>query len=118
MNFDRETLTELALEGIDAVHDMDVTHADYARSIADTILAALPGMIAPLVWVKGVARTSVATYIVAQMDNEPEDEPEWFVYRNGKPLGALGTFDSEESACVAVETHHRAAIMAAFTGES
>ncbi len=42
MNFDRETLTELALEGIDAVHDMDVTHADYARSIADTILAAMP----------------------------------------------------------------------------
>lgn len=52
----REKLADIALEGIDAVHDMDVTHDAYAWSIADKLIAALPGMVKPLEWVVETSR--------------------------------------------------------------
>jgi len=41
----RDHLIEIIETAIDSVHDIDVTHADYARASADAILAALPAMI-------------------------------------------------------------------------
>lgn len=46
----REKLADCVLEGIDKVHDMDVTHREYANAAADAIIAALPDMVEPLVW--------------------------------------------------------------------
>ena len=39
-----EYLSDAILEGIDAVHDMDVTHDQYAWSAADKVIAALASM--------------------------------------------------------------------------
>ena len=113
-NILREHLADAILEGFDAVHDMDVTHDEYAWSAADAVIAALPDMVKPLEWIRGTARTSIATYIVAQMDNEPEDATVWFIYRNGKPLGVLGVFYDEKTAQISANAHHRAQILAAF----
>lgn len=45
----RTTLADLIETAIDSVHDMDVTHRDYAEAAADAVLANVPG----LVWVQG-----------------------------------------------------------------
>lgn len=46
----REQLIEAAETAIDNVHDMDVTHHDYAVSVADAILELLKGAVKPLEW--------------------------------------------------------------------
>lgn len=40
----RYDLIDLIENAIDNVHDLDVTHRDYAEAAADAVLAALPGM--------------------------------------------------------------------------
>jgi len=42
----REDIASVIEDAIDSVHDMDVTHADYARAAADALIAALPMMVA------------------------------------------------------------------------
>jgi hypothetical protein len=82
--------------------------------IADAILAALPDMIAPLVWVNGFATCPVT---------KDRYSADW--YDAGDSCTALlinGTFDCGEMPMedlkAHAETHHNAAIMAAFTGET
>jgi hypothetical protein len=83
----------------------------YADDAANAILAALPDMIAPLVWVNGFATCPVT---------KDRYSADW--YDAGDSCTALlinGTFDCgdmpmEDLKAVA-NAHHRAAIMAAFT---
>jgi hypothetical protein len=86
--------------------------ADMDYKCADAILEALPSMIAPLVWVNGFATCPVT---------KDRYSADW--YDAGDSCTALlinGTFDCGEMPMedlkAHAETHHRAAIMAAFTG--
>jgi hypothetical protein len=38
----RDHLADIVEDAIDSVHDMDVTHRDYAEASADAIIAAMP----------------------------------------------------------------------------
>jgi hypothetical protein len=88
---------------------------------ADAILAAMPDMIAPLVWdyrgnVSCTAHTPFGKYLVETCHEDgfgmwtPRDETE-----DDPPFGY---HDDIHEAQAAANTHHRAAIMAAFTGET
>ena len=46
----RGQLIDAAEGAIDNVHDMDVTHHDYAVSVADAILELIKGAVKPLEW--------------------------------------------------------------------
>ena len=81
--------------------------------IADAILAALPDMIAPLVWgqisdaFQVAGRDYKITYYEGMKDPyKLEHSAETSYYK------------MEDAAKDAANTHHRAAIMAAFTGET
>jgi len=41
----RAALADLIETAIDSVHDMDVTHRDYAEAAADAVLANVPGLV-------------------------------------------------------------------------
>jgi hypothetical protein len=91
------------------------------QEVADEILAALPDMIAPLVWdyrgnVSCTAHTPFGKYLVETCHEDgfgmwtPRDETE-----DDPPLGYHYDIHKAQDAA---NTHHRAAIMAAFTGET
>jgi hypothetical protein len=81
---------------------------------ADAILAALPDMIAPLVWEDNSAYSALGMYKIEEYKNLCFS---WGL--NEDDLWTHGTeADSLEQAKAAANTHHRAAIMAAFTGET
>jgi hypothetical protein len=90
-------------------------------NMADDIMAALPSMIAPLVWdyrgnVSCTAHTPFGKYLVETCHEDgfgmwtPRDETE-----DDPPFGY---HDDIHEAQAAANTHHRASIMAAFTGET
>lgn len=83
---------------------------------ADVILTTLPDMIAPLVWVEDKdGRGFVALSVLGQYGCFDEGNPRWY-----SPGGSV-TYrytDTLEQAQAAANAHHRAAIMAAFTGEN
>jgi hypothetical protein len=96
----------------------DVEFYEAMRASADAILAALPDMIAPLVWERlgscRVSKVSEGQYAVEKCgdrwaywlpENDEEDEP-------------FGFEDTEWDAKGSCDAHHRAAIMAAFNGEA
>jgi hypothetical protein len=66
----------------------------------------------PLVWKTGQALTSTGNYIVVQEDWD--QEPFWFVLRNGKPAGKLGEHSTEEAAKAAAQADYEARILAAL----
>jgi hypothetical protein len=89
------------------------------HDMADAILEALPDMIAPLVWdgfISGPYKIEVYEGGIAKL---------WF---HGKAIeydeehellgGGYLTLVSIDDLIAAANTHHRAAIMAAFTGET
>jgi hypothetical protein len=87
-----------------------------AYRTADAILAALPDMIAPLVWVRSD---------VGGWNDDYHTLPTKYKIRladeNGWKLSFDGGFRycrNADEAKAAANTHHRAAIMAAFTGET
>jgi hypothetical protein len=86
---------------------------------ADRILAALPGMIAPLVWegfISGPYKIEVYDGGIANLwfyGKAIEDDDEHEVLDGGY-LTLVSLDDLKECA----NTHHRAAIMAAFNGEA
>ena len=81
---------------------------------ADAILDALPDMIAPLVWHGGMAIGLSGVYTLAEYKNLCFS---WGF--NEDDLWTHGTeADSLDEAKAAANTHLRAAIMAAFTGET
>ena len=78
-------------------------------AMADHIIAALPEMIAPLVCADRGERLRCGNYIIFHFTNGSYVE-----YVNL----ALGGGMSLDEAKAAANAHHRAAIMAAFTGET
>jgi hypothetical protein len=87
---------------------------------ADAILAALPDMIAPLVWKAGDGVTADEEYFTA---NAVTGGEYWTIEGELGCSFDMGSFyevdfSSHTEAKAAANTHHRAAIMAAFTGET
>ena len=79
---------------------------------ADAILAALPDMIAPLVWEDNSAYSVLGVYNIEEYKNLCFS---WGL--NEDDLWTYGTeADTLDAAQSAANTHHRASIMAAFTG--
>jgi hypothetical protein len=77
---------------------------------ADAILAALPDMIAPLVWMRNGSHWAGGYgYVVRKFGG---------VYMLTVRNAHDQEFDTLEQAQAAANTHHRAAIMAAFTGKT
>ena len=89
---------------------------------ADAILAALPDMIAPLVWdfngASHVASCLTGEYRISKTQNK--DNERYMVTHISLAKGShtLGYIDGLVDSLSAANTHHRAAIMAAFTGET
>jgi len=92
-------------------------HKDTFRDIADAIIAALPDMVAPLVWVKttGFWRASDCR----------DGFYEVFALSGGRSTGHhivrgqgtnIGDGTSMASDIAAANAHHAAAVVAAFTG--
>jgi hypothetical protein len=125
----RDQIAEVLEISMDNVNDMDVTFEDIARAGADAILAALPDMIAPLVW-EGVeddcfVQSEAAGYTYELSVCDTLERSCDYVWRSdvrymGKTEVNIATKStaSFEEAQAAANTHHRAAIMAAFTGET
>ena len=105
----RDHLIEIIETAIDSVHDMDVTHADYARVSADAIIAALPDMVQPLVWYNAGPEIQSQSLIHF-----------YRIYANS--AGGYTLDDSEvhsahrsqDEAKAAAQAHHVAQIMAAI----
>ena len=83
--------------------------------LADSIIAALPAMVAPLVWRKshiidwdGDYHTFPTAYTIRCVD---ELGYKW----TALGLAAGGYCITPEAACAAAEAHHNAAVVAAFT---
>jgi hypothetical protein len=74
-------------------------------------------MIAPLVWVTPAdGRGFIAVSVVGQYAVFDEDDPRWaFSRRGGYTYYYVNTL---KEAKAAANTHHRTAIMTAFTGEA
>jgi hypothetical protein len=89
-----------------------------AASTADAILSALPDMIAPLVWKKSknsrVRTTKMNMGLQYSMQISLSGGAIWSV---NTVKGWHNAFDEHEAEGN-INTHHRAAIMAAFTGET
>jgi hypothetical protein len=87
--------------------------------MAEAILAALPDMIAPLVWgakpnVNGIYKTDYLHGMYYTMKIAHAGRVYWRVNTEFSWNGV----SSEPDAQAAANTHHRAAIMAALTGET
>ena len=102
----REKLSDAVLEGIDAVHDMDVTHDAYAWSAADAIIAALPDMVKPLEWARHPIGWNCTGFMI-----DARNTKAIYVMRGlyGKPR-----FDTVEEAKAACNAHHVAQVLSAF----
>jgi hypothetical protein len=85
---------------------------------ADAILEALPDMIAPLVWVKSkngnVCTTEMILGLRYRLQISLSGKAMWSVNTDKRWHNAVDKFEAE----VHINTHHRDAIMAAFTGET
>jgi hypothetical protein len=90
-------------------HDQHIS----AASMADAILDALPDMIAPLVW---------GLHALPDILHHYSDHYTLICMADGYLVDfddlSLGHGYTLEQAQAAANTHHRAAIMAAFTGET
>jgi hypothetical protein len=81
---------------------------------ADAIIAALPDMIAPLVWEADVESYSYSTTQTGQYQVR-EAGSGWYVQLDCMRSSLVSqNLASREQAKAAANTHHRAAIMAAF----
>jgi hypothetical protein len=90
----------------------DHDHHISAASTADAILAALPDMIAPLVWAYDAGWHNAGHYVIK--GSSFEEDVMWS-YRGSY---CRTVFKNIAEAKDAANTHHRAAIMAAFTGKT
>jgi hypothetical protein len=116
---------------LEAFADAGPLVRDKWLSSADAILAAMPDMIAPLVWeVRGNYGTNEyvsGLYLISQgaePDSSSTECAGWVYVRGGSNVlvrpnkGRCDRFDNHNDAQDAANTHHRAAIMAAFNGEA
>ena len=99
-------------------HDQHIS----AASTADAILAALPDMIAPLVW-EQIAETESGEIVASGQYGIDSGATTglFYVIFNGHellddPSGSVIWYETLKDAQAAANTHHRAAIMAALTG--
>ena len=85
--------------------------------LADAILAALPDMIAPLVWDKGIVDwaglNQGGRYVACS--TFPEGAWAWWLDGDDESRDVC---ESEQAAKAAASAHHNASIMAAFNGEA
>jgi hypothetical protein len=105
----------------DIIYD-NVACVAHPENAADAILAALPDMIAPLVWEDKIAHIvengleiRLGAYMIKLWNGKLGARVEYF----GHPLHVFPqanglTLEVKDF----IQTHHRAAIMAAFTGET
>ena len=88
--------------------------------IADAILDAMADMIAPLVWkLNGTsyrARCLSGDYWIMKTQNSDNDKYMVNHLSLAKGSHTLGYIDGIQQAKAVAKTHHRAAIMVAFTG--
>lgn len=120
----RDELINLIETAIDNVHDMDVTHRDYAVSAADAVLAALMGMVKPLEWrdcphqqwrqtAKGQHQEYAITDWVMRDEYLDPVGADGFWLTGGAKSGHE-QFETIHDAKAAAENHYRAQIMAAL----
>jgi hypothetical protein len=108
MRSTRDKIEDIIEEFVSGVYDDAVGQ----REAADAILAALPDMIAPLVWVEsGLFKKIVSGMYVVQYEHNSVCLGVWTM--------GLGNYlesdhKTENEAKAAANAHHRAAIMAAF----
>jgi hypothetical protein len=98
-------------------HDQHIS----AASTADAILEALPSMIAPLVWYRaenGEAVISPRSFSGEYYKIETFQGKFTLRLHYIKHYSGLGLYPTEDAAKAAANTHHRASLMAAFTGET
>jgi hypothetical protein len=117
----REQIKDIIDESVAYDYDGSVSGFEDA---ADAILAALPDMIAPLVWEEPcqqnnrchIARTRFGDYYVDVCGGRHQA----WMESHTKPYEVeIGDFVGDLYAAeAAANTHHRATIMAAFTGET
>lgn len=104
-------LRETILAAMDSVHDMYVTHGDYA----DAIIRALPGAIKPLVWLGGGARYHAGDYVIEDVSTKTREVRR--LLRSSFGTSYVADFAGDRplaAAQAAAEAHHRAVIMRAF----
>jgi hypothetical protein len=91
-----------------------------AEIVADAILAALPDMIAPLVWEGNIAQNNMGgRYVIGWYDaGDLCTTLDFHGYGNPDTRQYIGGDTFVYDLKAAANTHHRAAIMAAFTGET
>ena len=105
----REQLADVIEVAIDNVHDIDVTHRDYASAAADAIIAALPGMVQPLVWgVDWRGRSFNASYTIWEF-------PLGFSVEHGQDGETItNPLKTLEDAKDAAQSHHTTTILEAL----
>jgi hypothetical protein len=88
------------------------------QAIADALIAALPGMVAPLVWAKSYGDLVADAPLFGRIRIKKYLEGFIVTYSVPGFSGALipGKFPSVEAAIAAANTHHAAAVVAAFKG--
>ena len=109
-----EALTELAEAAIDNVHDIDVTHADYARAAATAAFDAMSHK--PLVWLgSGISLvTDCGKYRTQETPGRPEYCRLLYAKFGTTYLGDFGGTNYEERAQAAAEAHHQQTAWAAM----
>jgi hypothetical protein len=101
---------------LEAFADAGPIARDKWLSSADAILAAMPDMIAPLVWnLVGDWDYRSGEYAVFLSQRKTTPKPVWIL---DAPFRMVAKHGSKEAAKAAANAHHRAAIMAALTGEA
>jgi hypothetical protein len=119
----RDQIAEVLEISMDNVNDMDVTFEDIARAGADAIIAALPDMIPNLAWEYMTERGYWCSQSALGLYECGFDDGWWatldgYGYWEWEPEEDPRSYSTEFAAQDAANTHHRAAIMAAFTGET
>ena len=107
----RDKLADVIEEAIDRVHDMDVTHRDYAEAAADAVL----GMVVPLEWLGGGSRYHAGDYVIEDISS-PRREIRRLL-RASFGTQYICDFSGDrpiEAAKAAAYAHHRAQILAAM----
>ena len=111
-NILREHMADAILEGVDAVHDMDVTHDQYAWSAADAVIAALRDMVVPLDW-KGSHFAYCTLPFCQYQAREAEDG--FYIQADGYCSQVVASqLPTLEDAKQAAQDHYRAQILAAL----
>jgi hypothetical protein len=91
-----------------------------ARQAADAILAALPDMIAPMVWEGNIADNGMGGRYCVSWYGKGKLGASLLFFRYGNPdvQEHIAGYSSFEDMVTAANAHNRAAIMAAFNGEA